>query len=105
MEYFNIKLNTNLEIRPIERDGDMDLFIPTLDYPVHLEGMGEDFSRIQFSKARAILIRMSPKVKTITCHILKDVDLFSSFVNFEVRKELSNIAIYQRDGYIELSFK
>ncbi|MDF2877354.1 MAG: hypothetical protein K0S30_450 [Clostridia bacterium] len=105
MEYFNIELNTNLEVRPIERDGDMDLFIPTLDYPIHLEGMGDDFSRIQFPTARAILIRMSPKVNTITCHVLKDVDLFSSFVNFEVRKELNSIVIYQREGYIELSFK
>ncbi|MDF2612720.1 MAG: hypothetical protein K0S71_506 [Clostridia bacterium] len=105
MKYFGIDIATHLEIRPIERGEDTDLFVPTLGYPIHLTLENKDFSRIQFPSAKALLLRLSPAVRTVTCHVLRDVDLFSSFANFEVDKPLKSIIIHQYEGYIELSFK
>jgi len=105
MNYFGIAIETSLEVRPIEREGDMDLFILTQGYPVHLMLENSDFSRIQFPSSRALLLRLSPITTKVTCHVLRDVDLFSSFANFEVDKQLKSIVIKQRDGYIALMFK
>ena len=105
MKYFNIEIQTCLEVRTIKRDEDIDLFIQTLGVPIHLEMSEGQYSRIQFPKAKALLLRMSPINESVTCHILRDVDLFSSFANFEVNKPLQKIIISQEDSYISLQFK
>ncbi|WP_069997423.1 hypothetical protein [Cellulosilyticum sp. I15G10I2] len=104
MEIFNIDLVTNLEVRTIQRGEDIDLFIQTLGIPIHLEIQDSSYSRIQFPQVRAVLIRMSPTNSAITCHILRDIDLFSSFANFEVHKPLKEIVLYKQDSYIDLKF-
>ncbi len=105
MEYFNIQIETNLQVREIQRNADIDLFIQTSGVPVHLEIPDSHYSRIQFPKAKALLLRMSPTSHVITCHILRDIDLFSSFANFEVHKPLEKIVLYQQEGYIDLKFE
>lgn len=105
MNYFGINIETNLEVRTIKREEDIDLFILTRGYPVHLNMTNSDFSRIQFPNAKALLLRLSPITTKVTCHILRDVDLFSSFANFEVDKQLKSIVIQELEGYTELSFK
>ncbi len=73
-----------LEYRTIEKDGDIDYFIETLSYPVNLNIDLPNVSRIQFPKSRAVLVRTSPKSDLITIHVMRDIDLHSSFCNFEI---------------------
>lgn len=73
-----------LEYRTIEKEGDTDYFIETLSYPVNLNIDLPNISRIQFPKSRAILVRTSPKSDLVTIHVMRDIDLHSSFCNFEI---------------------
>lgn len=105
MQYFGIEIQTNLEVRPIAREQDIDLFVQTLDFPIHLEVSDGRYSRLQFPKAKAVLIRLSQDGNSVTCHILRELDLFSSFVNFEVKQVLEKITILKKENYIQLDFK
>lgn len=80
-----------LEYRTIEKGEDTDYFIETLSYPVNLNIDLPNISRIQFPKSRAIIVRTSPKSDLVTIHVMRDIDLHSSFCNFEV--DLSNLKL------------
>ena len=105
MECFGIKITTSLEVRRIERGEDSDLFVQILDSPVDLEIDDRQFSRIQFPKVKALILRLSPKSQVVTCHVLRDVDLFSSFANFEAVLKEKEILIKQNEDHITLKFK
>ncbi len=96
------KINTNLEYRIIDREGDKDYFIETDFYPVNMELNIPGMSRFQFPLSRAILVRTTPCNDWITIHVLRDVDLFSSFVNFEVDLTGKRLNILKQEGYINL---
>lgn len=80
----NLIIDQQLIYRKIQRGDDIDYFIETDHYPVHLPSLAPFLSRIQFPKSRAILIRTSPSSERVTLHILRDIDLYSSFANFEI---------------------
>lgn len=96
---------TNLEARPIRRGEDTDYFIETFSYPVNLEIHHPLTSRIQFPMSRAVLIRTTPYSSKVTIHILRDVDLRSSFANFELELKEHQLILQKEEGYIQVSIK
>lgn len=98
-------IKTNLEVRPIQRGEDTDYFIETFSYPVNLELEHPLMSRIQFPQSRAVLVRTTPYRKDITIHIMRDVDLYSSFANFELDLENHQLMIEKEEGYIRMYLK
>lgn len=98
-------IETNLEARVIEREGDQDFFIETFLYPTNFEVDVPYMSRIQFPMPRAILIRTTPVSRRITVHVLSDTDLFSSFVNFELDLTDKKLVLRKEEGYIRLFLK
>lgn len=98
-------LQTNLEYRLIERGNDKDYFIETLSYPVNMDLKLPYMSRIQFPKSRAVLVRTAPFTSIVTIHIMRDVDLQSSFSNFEVDLTGKVLNIIKQEGYIEFIIK
>lgn len=92
---------SDFEGRAIEREyGDKDIFFDTDLMSVNIEFEDDRFSRIQFPKVRMILVRTSPISSAVTVHFLRDIDLFSSFVNFELECGESTLNISKEDGYI-----
>lgn len=98
-------IETNLEVRKILRDQDEDLFIETLSYPINLELEIENMSRIQFPLSRAILVRTSFTTSWVTVHVMRDIDLYSSFANFELNLEGKRLVIQKQEGYIQVYTK
>lgn len=98
----NTLFKTNLEARIISRGEDRDYFIETLSYPINLELTHVLMSRIQFPKSRAVLVRTSPDRKDVTIHIMRDIDLYSSFANFEIDLTDYLLNIQKEEGYIRL---
>lgn len=99
------KIDTNLEYRKIKKGQDMDYFIESLSYPIELELPIPYMSRIQFPKSRAVLVRTSPHQTKVTIHIMRDVDLYSSFANFEIELSGRRLKITKEDGYIAMCVK
>ena len=95
-------IETNLEWRVIDREGDQDFFIETFLYPTNFEVNVPFMSRIQFSMPKAVLIRTTPKNRWVTVHVLGDTDLFSSFVNFELDLTDKKLVILKEEGYIRI---
>lgn len=96
---------TNLETRVINREGDEDFFIQTDLYPLDVMLEIPGMSRIQFPMSRAILVRTTPSSRWVTIHILRDVDLFSSFANFELNLEKRRLSIQREESYIIMKFE
>lgn len=94
---------TNLEYRKIKRGEDIDYFIETLSYPVNLKLSLPHISRIQFPKSRAVLVRTSPGTTSVTIHIMRDIDLYSSFANFEIKLNGDKLKIEKEEGCIVMS--
>ena len=59
-------------------------------------------SRIQFPMPRAVLIRTTPISRWVTVHVLRDIDLFSSFANFELDLTDKKLVLKKEEGYIRL---
>lgn len=101
----NDLFETNLEARIIEREGDKDFFIETFMYPLNFELDMTYMSRIQFPMPRAVIIRTTPVSRWVTIHVLRDVDLFSSFANFELDLTEKKLFLIKEEGYIRLYLK
>ena len=87
IEIGKLKLNSDFDYRIIrEEDDDIDLYIDINYRCVDIDiGESEIFhSRIQFPYVRSILLRISRKNNLMTVHLMRDIDLFSAFANFEV---------------------
>ncbi len=95
-------IKTNLEARTIQREQDQDFFIETFSYPLNFDLGLEYMSRIQFPASRAVLIRTTPVSRWVTIHVLRDVDLFSSFSNFELDLTHKKVVLQKEEGYIHL---
>ena len=95
-------IETTLEARVIEREGDQDFFIETFLYPMNFEIDIPYMSRIQFPMPRAVLIRTTPISRWVTVHVLRDIDLFSSFANFELDLTDKKLVLKKEEGYIRL---
>jgi len=83
----NLNLETDFEYRIIrEEDNDMDLFIDINYRSLDIDTQGSDLfsSRIQFPFVRSIILRLNKEGHTMTVHLMRDIDLFSAFTNFEI---------------------
>lgn len=98
-------IQTNLNARVILRGEDEDFFIETFSYPIDFDLGLTHMSRIQFPMSRAVLIRTTPVSKWVTIHVLRDVDLFSSFANFELDLTNQKVVLEKEEGYIKLYLK
>ena len=82
-----INLDCDFEYRTIrEEDDDLDLYVD-VNYRCLDINLGDDNffnSRIQFPFVRSILLRINKNLETITVHLMRDIDLFSAFANFEL---------------------
>ena len=95
-----INLDCDFEYRTIrEEDDDLDLYVD-VNYRCLDINLGDDNffnSRIQFPFVRSILLRINKNMETITVHLMRDIDLFSAFANFEL--DLSDKVLYIKNEY------
>lgn len=97
----NFILRSDFEIREIRKEdenGDVDLFIPIEYRTVNLFIPFIDnskMSRIQLCEVKNIIIRFNVREGNNRCsvHFLKDIDLFSHSLNFELDYENHEIII------------
>ncbi|CEH35809.1 hypothetical protein [Romboutsia lituseburensis] len=92
----NLNLDTDFEYRVIrEEDNDIDLFVDLNYRSLDIDNNGSDLfgSRIQFPFVRSIILRLNKNTHDMTVHLMRDIDLFSAFANFEVNYEGSVINI------------
>ena len=95
-----INLDCDFECRTIrEENDDLDIYVDVNYRCLDIElGDSEFFnSRIQFPYVRSILLRINTTMETITVHLMRDIDLFSAFANFEL--DLSKHALYIKNKY------
>lgn len=98
-------LQSDFEIREIRQEdinGDVDIFIPIEYRTVNLFLpfiQEEKMSRIQLSEVKSIVIRFNTDKNNNRCsiHFLKNVDLLSHLLNFELNYEEYVIAIRQEE--------
>ena len=88
----NLNLDSDFDYRIIrEEDNDLDLYID-INYRCVDINVGESQffnSRIQFPYVRSILLRINKESHLMTVHLMRDIDLFSAFANFEINYEES----------------
>ena len=87
-------LDTDFNYRIIrEENDDIDLFIDVTYRSVTIDTNKDSFfkSRIQFPYVRSLILRINKKSNIMTVHLMRDIDLFSAFANFEV--DLENCVI------------
>ncbi|WIF95781.1 hypothetical protein [Caminicella sporogenes] len=104
-------LNCDFDIRVIREDeNDTDLFIPVENRTVNL--YFEDFpsylkSRVQFLMVRNIIIRFCSREDNNACtvHLLRNIDLQSAHVNFEINYENHIIEIIDKEYFIDMKIK
>lgn len=87
IEIGKLKLDSDFDYRIIrEENDDIDLYID-INYRCVDINVGESQifnSRIQFPYVRSILLRINRQEHLMTVHLMRDIDLFSAFANFEV---------------------
>ncbi|WP_101773304.1 hypothetical protein [Peptostreptococcus faecalis] len=101
-EILNLNLECDFEYRVINRDDEsVDIFVDLGDKTLNIidESSKLFSSRIQFPKVRAILLRITYSNYNMTVHILRDIDLFSAFSNFETYYKDSTIRISKYKEY------
>lgn len=104
---YNKNIYTNMDYRIIREDGiDQDIIIPMdngiLDFEISDFNI---FDRIQFTNIYAILLRITNQNNTICIHLLKDIDIFSSFINMDINLEHKNMVILNKDNHITLKIE
>lgn len=87
LKIHNLNLDTDFEYRIIREDeNDIDLFIDINYRSLDLKINDNYFinSRIQFPFVRSLILRINKNNTLMTVHLMRDIDLFSAFANFEV---------------------
>jgi uncharacterized protein YeeX (DUF496 family) len=104
----NLVIHSDFEIREIRNvNSDIDLLIP-LDLRVlnlYIDNMPEYINdRLQFREVRNIIIRFTTDNDDNYCtvHILNNIDLQSSMVNFTMKYEEYSIKIVRSDYSVEM---
>ena len=82
-----LNLDIDFDYRIIrEENNDIDLFIDinyrSLD--IDTDNNGFFSSRVQFPFVRSLILRINKESNVMTVHLMRDIDLFSAFANFEV---------------------
>lgn len=91
-----LNLDTDFQFRVIrEEDEDIDLFIDINYRSLDIEFNDNSFfnSRIQFPYVRSLILRINKSSDVMTVHLMRDIDLFSAFANFEVNYKNCTICI------------
>lgn len=98
---YNKNINIKVDYRIIREDGmDQDLIIPIENGLIDLNVSDfKIFDRIQFTHIYAILLRITNQNMTICIHLLKDIDIFSSFVNMDIDLAKKNMVISKNDNH------
>lgn len=92
----NLNLYTDFDYRVIrENENDLDLFVDINYRSLDLEINDSYFinSRIQFPFVRSLILRLNKSNNLMTIHLMRDIDLFSAFANFEIDYTNSLISI------------
>ncbi|MGL5348647.1 MAG: hypothetical protein ACRDA3_14960 [Peptostreptococcaceae bacterium] len=92
----NLSLDTDFDYRIIrEEENDLDLFIDLNYRSLDIDGGNTDLfsSRIQFPFVRSIILRLNKESHIMTVHLMRDIDLFSAFANFELNYKDSIVKI------------
>lgn len=93
----NLNLDTEFDYRIIREEGnDIDLFIDINYRSLDIDcGDSSIFfaSRLQFPFVRSIILRFNKLNNLMTVHLMRDIDLFSAFANFEIDYSKSIISI------------
>ena len=95
-----INFDCDFEYRIIrEEDDDLDIYVDVNYRCLDIELGENNFfnSRIQFPFVRSVLLRINKNLGTITVHLMRDIDLFSAFANFEL--DLSNQILCIKNQY------
>lgn len=95
-----INLDCDFEYRIIrEEEDDLDIYVDVNYRCLDIELEENNFfnSRIQFPFVRSILLRINKNLDTITIHLMRDIDLFSAFANFELN--LTNQVLCIKNKY------
>ena len=82
-----LSLDTDFDFRIMrEEDNDIDLFIDINYRSVNIDTNKDSFfhSRIQFPYVRSLILRINKQSNIMTVHLMRDIDLFSAFANFEI---------------------
>ena len=82
-----LSLDTDFDFRVIrEEDNDIDLFIDINYRSLDIDTDNNGFfnSRVQFPFVRSLILRINKESNIMTVHLMRDIDLFSAFANFEV---------------------
>ena len=101
-----LSLDTDFEYRIIrEDDKDVDLFIDLNYRSLDIDCGYTTFfdSRIQFNFVRSLILRFNKDMTKMTIHLMKDIDLFSAFANFEVDYNGAIISIKNHQEKVILS--
>jgi hypothetical protein len=105
------ELESDYEIRVLrEEQGDIDLYMDTDDRVINLflpSIQGDPISRLQLPKVKGILIRFwdDESSHVATVHFLRNIDLQSHFMNFELQYEAYKILIQHKEYYIDFTCK
>lgn len=87
MEFGNFYVNSDFDLRIVKEDDEgVDLFVDLNYRTLEIDDEYSDFfnSRIQFPLVRGLIIKLDPVECLATIHLLRDIDLFSAFANFEI---------------------
>ncbi len=104
----NICIDSDFDIRVVREEGsDIDLFIPTDNRTINLYMEDKPnylCSRLQFPMVRNIILRFSKDQNNNICtvHFLRNIDLQSAVVNFELEYIGRVIKLIDREFYIEM---
>ena len=83
----NLNLDIDFDYRIIrEENNDIDLFIDINYRSLDIDTDNNGFfnSRVQFPFVRSLILRINKESNVMTVHLMRDIDLFSAFANFEV---------------------
>ena len=83
----NLNLDIDFDYRIIrEENNDIDLFIDVNYRSLDIDTDNNGFfnSRVQFPFVRSLILRINKESNFMTVHLMRDIDLFSAFANFEV---------------------
>lgn len=107
----DFELESDYEVRVLrEEQGDLDLYMDMDDRVINLflpSSNGNSISRLQLPKVKGILIRFwdHEDSHTATVHFLRNIDLQSHFLNFELQYKGYKIVIQNKAYYIDFICK
>lgn len=107
----NLYIHSDFEIRTVREEGnDIDLFIPIGNRTLNMyfdDDIKPLYSRMQFSIVKNLILRysMDDENNIVTVHMLRNIDLHSSVVNFEIDYSNHMIEIKDKEYFVEMNIR